>query len=319
MAVSGNIFCFYGPEDFLAEMEVQSVRADLGKKFGTLPEIESYSPDNSSAAGLVSGLCTSSLFGGARLVVLEGFEDEDLLELLEHRKDFPDSLALVIMTDKLDKRARLFKVLSACAAVKEFKAFAEWETKKIIDWVIMTAGEKGKSISHEDAALLNEISGPSLRQLSSEIEKLSAYAHDRGRIDTADINALAVSSELGAFALENAFARRDLSGALRSLDSAFRSKQPAHALVGRLASKLRPYIMIKALKSKKMSDAGIIKELGMNPYYYERCLEGASKYSLEELVRAVDILASADMAVKLSSSSPRIALETAIVDIMGGN
>jgi len=319
MSVKKKIFCFYGPEDFLIEREIDSLKVRMGKDFGSDPDIERYGPGEISVQDLVAGLCTASLFGGPRIAVLSDFEEEDILKVLSCGKDFPDPVEVVVLLDKLDKRTKFFSVLSAEAVVKEFKPFAEWETKKTVDFIVSMARERGRSITAEAAALLNEMSGPSLRQLASEIEKLAAYTEGRGDISKDDIKALAVSSELGAFALENAVAGRDLNGALRALDSALRSKQPPHVLIGRLASRIRPYLMIKAFKSTNMPDSRIIQSLGMNPYYYERCLEGSSLYSLDDLVRAVDILGLADIAVKYSSSAPRITLEMALVEMMGGN
>jgi len=317
MSVSKNIFCFYGTEDFLVEEEISSLRGSITKICGSRPDVECFYPDGITAPDLAGNLCTSSLFGGSRIAVMEGFDDEDCLEVLSHRKNFPDSVSLVIKANKLDKRGKLYKLLSVEATIKEFKPFAEWETKKIVDWVTAKAKSSGKSISPSAAGLLNDISGPSLRQLACEIEKLSTYAGDRASIEPEDIRALAVSGDLGAFALENAFASRDLNAAISSLDGAFKAKQPAHVLIGRLASRLRPYLTIKALNAKKMPAGDIIRTLGMNPYFYDRCKEGAARYSMEELLSAVDILSRADIAVKNSSSSPRIVMELALVDIMG--
>ncbi len=318
MGASNNIFCFYGSEDFLIEEEVSLLKEKIKGSSGSRPDSMYFSPENTAPADIAGNLCTSSLFGGARIAVLEGFDDEEYLGILGHKNNFPDSLTLVIKTVKLDKRGKLYKLLSSEATVKEFNRFAEWETKKIVDWIMSKAKTYGKTISVSSAGLLNDISGPSLRQLSCEIEKLSVYAADRGSIEAEDIKALSVSGELGAFALENAFADRDLKSAIRSLDSAFKAKQSAHVLIGRLASRLRPYLMIKALQAKKVNTARAISILGMNPYFYERCSKGAALYSLNELVSAVEILSKTDIAVKNSASSPRLAMELAIVEIMGG-
>lgn len=318
MSGPANIFCFYGPEDFLVEEELSILRAKTAEAGGCDPGLEYFSPDSAVITDLIGNICTPSLFGGSRIIVLEGFEDEDYILLLDNRKSFPHSVKIVIMKDKLDKRGKLYKLLASDSVMKEFNHFAEWETKKVVDWIISRAKKAGKNIDPADAELLNDISGPSLRQLACEIEKLSVYIADGNTIRSDDIRALAVSGELGAFALENAFADRDLGSAIKSLAGAFRSKQQPQVLIGRIASRLRPYLMIKALQAKKMSGDKIISMLGMNPYFYERCNKGAALYSLEELVSAVGILSRTDLLIKNSSSSPRIALEMAIVDIMGG-
>lgn len=317
MGNAKNIFCFYGTEDFLIDEEILSLKNAMEKNCGFRPEIEHCFSDSTTVPDLIGRLCTSSLFGGSRITVMEEFDDEDCLEVLSHRGNFSDSVSLVIKADKLDKRGKLYRLLSAEATVREFRPFAEWETKKVIDWITAKAKAAGRSISPQAAGLLNDISGPSLRQLACEIEKLSTYAADRVSIEPEDIRALAVSGDLGVFALENAFASRDLKAALASLDGAFKAKQPAQVLIGRLASRLRPYLAIRALNEKKMPAGDIIRMLGMNPYFYERCSEGAALYSMQELLSAFDILFMADIAVKNSSVPPRIAMELALIDIMG--
>lgn len=317
MSKMKNLYYFYGSEDFLISEEVQKIRKAVSGSGQPMIKVEGYTPDTIGIKELAGQLCTVSLFSENRLVVLSDFDDEELLLILEKCGNFSDSLTVIIISEKADKRTRLYKVLNDIAQVKEFKPFAEWENKKIIDWIVSKAAVAGKKIDPKAAELLNEISGPSLRQISSELDKLATYIGERAAINIDDVDALAVSGELGAFALENALAERDLKSAIFYLNKSLRAKEPVQMLISRIASRMRTYLMIKSLKMKKMTDGKIISELSMNPYYYERCSKSAELYSAEEMINAIRLLSETDVQLKSTSRDPRIAMELLLADMIG--
>jgi len=317
MSKMKNLYYFYGSEDFLISEEIQKIRKAVSGDGQSLIKVEGYTPDTIDIKELAGQLCTVSLFSENRLVVLSDFDDEELLGIIEKCGNFSDSVTVMIVSEKADKRTRLYKILNDVAQVKEFKPFAEWESKKIMDWIVSKAAVAGKKIDPKAAELLNEISGPSLRQISSELDKLATYAGERGTITVQDVDALAVSGELGAFALENALAERDLKSAIFYLNKSLRSKEPVQMLISRIASRMRTYLMIKSLKMKKMTDGKIISELSMNPYYYERCSKSAELYSAEEMINAIRLLSETDIQLKSTSRDPQIAMELLLADMIG--
>jgi len=306
-----SICFFYGDDDFLIEQEI-SMRSKGAKA-------ERLGLDECGARQLMHEVLTASLFSAERILVLSGYEEENYQKVFDCIADIPPGISIIIVEEKVDKRTKFFKALQAKAEVKEFKTFAEWETDKIISWITNKALEHEKYIGQPAAACLNDISGPSLRQLSGEIEKLALYAHGRKTITEEDVKKLAVSGELAAFAIENAVAGRDLSGALAALASMFRAKERADMILGRIYSRLRLYLMIKSLKQAGFSKSEAVKRMNMNPYYFERCEKGSAKYSLKELVSAVLKFSTADLEMKTTGRNNELVMQLLLVDVMAGD
>ncbi|MCX5749997.1 MAG: DNA polymerase III subunit delta [Candidatus Saganbacteria bacterium] len=312
---SKNIFFFYGDEDYLMEEEIDRLKSMMTTETVNIA-VERFTPDDCDPMNLLQVIFTPSLFQNERLIVVSGYGEEDYLEILNGAENIPSGIILVITEKKTDKRTKFFKEVQKRAVVKEFKAFAQWETAKIISRIISRSSASSKKMDEKTAALLNEVSGPSLRQLASEIEKLSTYAGGRDSITSEDVRRLAVSGELGAFAVENALASRDIKGALSALTVLMRSKERAEAILGRIASRIRTYLMIKSLQSAGRSRDEIIKRMGMNPYYFERCEDGASSYCLDELCAAVNKLSKADLDLKTTMKPADVVMQLLITDIL---
>jgi len=316
MDLSKNIFCFYGNEDFLIQKEISILQNKISKQSGSNIEIDKVSSQSMPISEVVNLLCSASLFSPQKIYVLNDFSEDELLLILEKRNSFLNTNFVVIILEKLDRRGSLYKLLSSIAILKEFNTFAEWETQKIEAFILDTAKDFGVAIDPKSAHLLYEISGHSLRVLAKEIEKLATYVGERKKITDEDIKSLAISGELSSFALVNSIANRDIKAAYKSLDYALKAKKPPFYILGEIFSRIRTCLLIKSLKEKKISDAEIVDKLKMNRFFYDKCLSTISKYSLDEFVKAIDVLLKTDIEIKNSSSSPRVALEIALFEIM---
>lgn len=310
-----RLYYFYGGERFLIKDEVLGIRKKLSGG-GPLINIEYFDPESLEMDRLLPDLCTPSLFSGERLSVLEDYDDDDLEKLLGQYGSMPASMTIVIIREKPDKRTSVFKKLAAMAEVREFKPFAEWEEDLVAQWIISRTAACSRTISRKTASKLNSISGPSLAQLASEIDKLITYAGDRKEITEEDVDSLAVSGDLGAFALESALAERDLKGAMEALHEALRSKESPQMLVGKIYGRLRLYLKIKSLSEKRIPRQQILGSMGMNPYFFERCLKSSELYSLDELVRSVKVISDTDISIKNTMQSPQTLMEIMLVEIL---
>lgn len=314
MATKKNIFVFYGDEDFLIQNEIKSFIEKVKEKH-TNVEVEKISADSSSLSFAHDFLFTPSLFSPAKVCVLEGFLDDEIFEFINKCQGLPDNSFLIVIFESLDKNSKLYQSLTNEVTVKEFKSFADWETQKIEDFILKTAKDFGKTIKPSVAQLLFEISGPSLRALHSEIQKLSTYLGDRNEITEDDVRQLASSSSLSSFALNDAISQRNLKLALKSIDSMIKLKQPPHMILASIISQLRTLFLVKSMKSQGFSDADIQKKLNIHPFFLKKCLNAASKYSLDDFVKSINVLFETDMNIKRSSES-KIFLELALFDIL---
>ncbi len=273
---------------------------------------------------------------------------ETLNELAGELKDFKWSgVRLLLSAGKVDKRKTFFKTLDKIGTVESFTGWSiddrDWAERAEV--AAQTAvHSRQKEISGEALGELVSRVGPQPRQLENEIEKLCLYVGDRQQIDTADVAAVCTRNKAArAFALGDALGDRDLPRLLRRLDEELwevktDSQRSEIGLLYGLISKVRAMLLLKEMLRegwiKPEMDYNRFKAqlervpadqlptdrrfnpLALNPYVLYKALPQAKKYSLDELVRAMDLLLRCNRRLVSSGLDEALVLQEALVQIV---
>ena len=274
-----------------------------------------------------------------------------LTELAQELKVFPwKDVRLLISAGKVDKRKTLFKTLEKIATI-EGHAGLSIDEKDWADQAESVALHRlnglGKKISDRALSELVASVGPNIRQLNNEIEKLALYVGERGEIEDGDVTAVVTrNKQARAFALGDALGDRDLARLLRRLDEElwgmkFDSQKSEIGLLYGLITKVRALIFLKEMLREgwvdvsadynrfKVSLEGIPRNalpedkrfnpLAMNPYVLFKALPQTGRYSLRELIRAMDLLLRCNQQLIFSSQAEAIVLQRTLVQIVSGS
>ena len=275
---------------------------------------------------------------------------ESLAELASELKTFPwGNVRLLITAGEVDKRRTFYKTIEKTGAVETFAAWKlddkNW-TAQAETLALKALRAAKKEISDEALAELITRIGPHARQLASEVEKLLIYAGERAEIELGDVQAIVTrNKQARAFALADAVADRDLPRVLRNLDEEFwemkfdKDKSEIGLLYG-IISKIRALILLKEmLREKWLSETTEyarfktqlerlpVEQLpedkrynpqGMHPFILFKALPQTRRYSLAELVGAMDQLLSCNRRLVSSSLDARLVLQQTLVGIVRG-
>jgi len=273
---------------------------------------------------------------------------ETLTEIAQELKAFPwDNVRLLISAGRVDKRKTFFKTLEKIGTVETFAALSA-EDRDWADKAEQAAARQlrslRKEISDEALARLVAYIGPNLRQLNNEIEKLTLYAGDRAEIQVGDVDAIVTrQKQARAFALADALGDRDLPRLLRTLDEELwemrsnKDRSEIGLLYG-LISKVRVLIFLKEMMAagwlKPVEDYNRFKSqlervpaealpkekrinpLAMNPYVLFRAAPQAGRYSLGELIRAMDLLLECNRKLVSRSLDEALVLQQTLTQIV---
>ena len=273
---------------------------------------------------------------------------ETLNELAGELKDFKWSgVRLLLSAGKVDKRKTFFKTLDKIGTVESFTGWSiddrDWAERAEV--AAQTAvRSRQKEISEEALGELVSRVGPQPRQLENEIEKLCLYVGDRQKIDTDDVAAVCTRNKAArAFALGDALGDRDLPRLLRRLDEELwevktDSQRSEIGLLYGLISKVRAMLLLKEMLRegwiKPEMDYNRFKAqlervpagqlpadrrfnpLALNPYVLYKALPQAKKYSLDELIRAMDLLLRCNRRLVSSGLDEALVLQEALVQIV---
>ncbi len=357
-----------GEDEFSVKLSAKRVYTEWCAQAGGFDhEIVDASAANSgeaikAVARVVEALQTLPFFGGAKVVWMQNVNflgDErtssaqavtealaGLADVLRGMKW--EDVRLLVSAGKVDKRKIFFKTLEKLGRV-ELHAALSMEDR---DWVMKSESlirlrlkECGRSMSDAAISELIEAVGPNVRQLMNEIEKLTVYRGDGGRIESSDVEAVVSRQrQAKAFALSEAVGERDLPRALRLLEEELwsmktDSKKSEIGLLYGLISKVRLLLLVKEFTrlghlSEGLEYGGVapamarippetfpadlpFNPLKMHPFQIYKALGQAAAFGSDELARALGLLLDCNRQLVLSSLDEVLVLQRALVGILG--
>ncbi len=257
----------------------------------------------------------------------------------------PDGHVLIFTADMVDKRKRIFKTVADRGAVLSFvKARGEAQQKRmLVDNVEAFLSERGKKLSPGAWETLGRKTGFQFRESVEAMNLLVTYCADRTLIEEKDVEeVIGKTREDTVFELISAILEKNLNQALANLRDLFR--QGVHHLMiltmvsreirlllhakivlasGRLRS-FRPgmdygqfsvqvYPRLKELAAETGAEGLFLAN--QHPFVIYNALKNSWKFSQARLLRHIDQLVAADVAMKSTGKDPRLMLERLVIDL----
>ncbi len=237
---------------------------------------------------------------------------EDAVEALKSYLADPAPFSVLIFeAAHLDKRMGLWKLLEAKALV----ASMEIDAREAAAMAIARAKELGVVLESEAADLLVDAVNAEPARIHVEIEKLSLYAQQKGKITAADVEELVDSArQYLVWDMAGILAEGRRDAALVFLDGLLRNGETPPQLVGALTFMYRRLLAASAL-GPRVNKFEAARHLGMPPDAAERAIEQARRFSRAQLLAGMAALADADSALKSGIANPRAAMEFLITQL----
>jgi DNA polymerase III subunit delta len=190
---------------------------------------------------------------------------------------------LVLVGAPLDKRSRLYKLMSRRAVIVECGVIEDQADAE--RWVRTRIAAAKAAIDPAAARLLAARAGPDLKRLRGEVDRLLLYALGQNSITLDDVRQIAGPAALqDDWALTNAIEQRNAADALRQLALMLDAGAPPEKVLGQLGWLVRA--KVPTIAPRNLSDA-------------------------------VEALFRTDLDLKRSAGDPRILLERLVVELCG--
>jgi DNA polymerase-3 subunit delta len=241
--------------------------------------------------------------------LIEKLGDDSRDEIIKALTAYLDSPApfsvLLIEAAALDGRQKLRKLLAEKALLVELTIGPE----SAAALATQMAKELKIDIDRAAASLLAESLNFEPAHIHMEIDKLAAYALERGRITTADVEVLVKAARKNTvWQLADMLAVKQRAKALEFLDNLLREGEEPVRLVGALAFRYRKLVEARGLP-RTMNGYQAARQLGMGPSDAEAAIRNAHRVPKADLLAGLVALADADSQLKSSNSNPRAFLE----------
>jgi DNA polymerase III delta subunit len=320
----------------------------------TLPQLPGYQSHSKTEAWLKAVLeeCRRK---GLDPIPNEDNSDKLLKALGKDGKGIPEKNTLILVTDHVDRRKSLYKVINDIGAIIDFSvprtrrdaAEVETDEKRILFEQADRVLKNARKTIHKDAfELLVNKTGFQVGVFLSELEKVIVSLKDKPRIDPADVEEIVGrTKEDSIFDLQRAVGRRDLKKTLFYLRELIAQKEPPLALLQGISTEIRYLVVAKeflagTLKTKwnpRMNEETfkktiyfpiVLKKKKEMPeksrtnifklpvnVLFELC-KSAERYTLEELQEGLKLLAQADLKMKTLRSPPETILEETLLSLL---
>lgn len=298
-------------EAYLAAEALERIRVEEAVDQYAETTVEPSTP----VAQLLEAVGTGSLLGGRRLVVINDAQDL--------KKEQADALAGYVETPSPD--TVLVLVASGKtkldAAVRKHGHALSLEApkgRKLVTWLKQRAVERKLKLDDRAAWALIDSVGNDLRGLDAALGQLVAAHGEGSSIGAKEVRrSFPRMADERTFAFTDAVGERKLPVAMSSLRRLLEQGDEPLALFGVLVGHLRRLLRARQYASDGPGAVGAA--LGMPEWRARNMTKQALSYREEELVRAMALMAEADVEMKGEFPSAEAALERAVIRIVTGS
>jgi len=311
------IYFLFGPETYLRDEAARSI-ADQAMSGTLLHEFNDStfnltSDDARDAIAAAEQLPMMSQRRVVRIKNLGKLKEADEEVLLNYVNRPADTSVVIFITEEIDKRKKLAKVLMAGAAFE----FQPLKLNELQAWIRFYLKDLTAEIEPQALQRILETVISDLHTLANELNKLAAAALPSGRITTELVDSLVGRSrEHMNWELSDHIVSRNRRGALKTLKDLLDDGVEPLLLIGLIAGTYRRMALAKALLSQGASPATIFSEVRMPPFKQRDYLAMLNRVDSERLARTIRRVAETDLAIKTSKATPRMQVEMLVCELM---
>ena len=311
------VYFLFGPETYLRDEAARSI-ADQAMSGTLLREFNDStfnltSDDARDAIAAAEQLPMMSQRRVVRIKNLGKLKEADEEVLLNYVNRPVDTSVVIFITEEIDKRKKLAKVLMAGAAFE----FQPLKLNELQAWIRFYLKDLTAEIEPQALQRILETVISDLHTLANELNKLAAAALPSGRITTELVDSLVGRSrEHMNWELSDHIVSRNRRGALKTLKDLLDDGVEPLLLIGLIAGTYRRMALAKALLSQGASPATIFSEVRMPPFKQRDYLAMLNRVDSERLARTIRRVAETDLAIKTSKATPHMQVEMLVCELM---
>ncbi len=325
------VYLLFGPETYLLELAAKTI-ANLALADSKLREFNENSFSLNLDSNLRSALAAAEqlpMMSPRRVVritdvrismtgVRDTIVEDDEPVLSAYLSDPAPNAVVIFIADELNAVRKMGKLLRDKTAAFEFKRL---DDRQLYEWARVRIEEAAAEIDEPTLRHLIARTGPDVRRLTNEINKLAAAALPGTRISSGLIDSLVPNSrELDNFEITKHLVDGSRSKAISSLRKILDDGTEPLQLLGLIAYNYRTLLIAKELMSRGADRREVTGAIRLPYERQEPFLAAARRADIAGLTRAIKRLATADLDIKTSKggsgqAGSRLQLEMLVCEL----
>ena len=315
------LYLFVGEEQYLQERALRQL-------YNTIDESErvfsiftfslgenSLAGTRATAARAIDTANEMTLMAARRIVVIRDFDkikEEENELVLEYLKHPSETATVVFQAASLDQRRKVTTALLKTCTIVVFDPLTEQQAAR---WAEQYLKLRDCRIEPNALGVLISIVGTRLIRLSTELDKLAAYAGG-GFINSEIIEQLVPRArEHTGFELWDAVLERDSKRALKLVARMIDDRTEPVVIIGSLGGLYRRLLAGKELIARNAPFDEVAKAIGQYGQHARTFVARLNRISREEIEHGIVRIAQADRAIKNSEATPRLQLQYLVTEL----
>lgn len=313
-----RLYFIHGNEDYFIESAVNLLVENGVSENERAFNLDLFDGGDSNSDNVLSSMLSFPFVGEHRLTVVRRFDKMEKryrLDVIRHLSEVPESNIVCLVAGEIRSSDQSYDQLPESA---EKLTFNKLRAAELTEFLADTAASLSKKMEPEAIDMLVSLSGESLGDLVSELEKLALYVGDKEDITADEVStAVGKSRSFNIFELQRAIGQRD---AIRSQEIAGKMLETGEKPVYMNFMMTRYFLAL--LQIKQLTGKGTNKKevctkvFGKWNPYIDEYIAAARTYSLHELKRAIAILLDADVKLKTGGYKDTDAVVMSLAEIL---
>jgi DNA polymerase-3 subunit delta len=308
----------YGEERFFLERTVQRISSLAVPENARDFNLNVFHGKEARGNDILDCAETFPVFHDRRLVLVRDahlIPAAELESLIPYLKNPAQETTLLLTAEKIDSRRKFFQQFKKYGQLVEFKKYYD---SQIPRFVTEYAREAGVDFSEEGLRTFCRRVGSNLQEIAGELDKLFSYLGERKVVDSDDVKAIVSDIRVDSiFELTDALGRQESGRALALLERLLTEGVAPLVVLSMISRHLRQLWKIRFLLDQGLSRKEIIRQVGINPYFFDGLQRQASSFPPSDFPQVFERLLETDLALKSSGSHPSALLETLVLQIAG--
>jgi len=247
-----------------------------------------------------------SLFDNEKLIIGNNFDlnkltDSETEYLKKYLNVKNNNVYIILIASKIDARKSSYKVLKDNFTIID--CTKNDNSDDLFKYIKSTIKEKKYQISDFNISYFLSKAGNDINNIDSELNKLFIYKEETKNIDKSDIDLLIADNiDNIIYEFTNAIIENDYSK-ITSMYNNFKIQNVSFDyLISILANNFHQLLIIKLLSNDGKSNLEISKIIGKKEFYVKKNLERLYQYTVTDLSKYIDRLATIDRNFKTGKS-----------------
>lgn len=316
----GSFYLFHGPEAYLRDYYLDSLRKLLVEDFAEAFNFHRFSPETISLQAVADSVNALPMMSPTSMVRIDDVNfftiGEDAADYAAIFSNLPSYCTVVLVYDTVEyKPDRRKKAVAEALDLAREVCFQQPSERELISWIARHFKKLGKQITVDDAVFLIRRTGGDMTTLSAEIEKLGAYETEPV-VSRRSIELLVEPVlEAAVFDLSDAIAAGRYETALQILHILLRRQEEPIMILATIGSQLRRIVEANRLRAAGKGKNDLMKLCSVSAYPAQKAMEFSRRLSPEFPEKAVTLCLEADRRMKTSFDDPKRVLELLVLQL----